>query len=120
MMILQILSIIGNINPPDYLTKGYGEVGDTGGGLVGFLNNVIKFITIAAGLFAVINFILAGYGIMSSSGDPEKLSKAQNKIWFSIIGLILIVAAFTFATVIGWVVFHDPTIIISPKIYGPN
>lgn len=119
-MILEILSIIGDINPPDFLTQGYGDVTKAGGGLVGFLNNIIKFVTIAAGLFAMINFILAGYGIMSSSGDPEKLSKAQNKIWYSIIGLVLIVAAFTFATVIGWVVFHDPTIIINPKIYGPN
>lgn len=57
---------------------------------------------------------------MSASGDPEKLSKAQSKIWNSIIGLILIVAAFTFAALVGWVIFKDATIILEPEIYGPS
>ena len=119
-MLAQILGIIGDIKTPSFLSQGYGEVATPGRGLVGFLNNLLKFITIVAGLFAVINFILAGYGIMSSSGDPEKLSKAQNKIWYSILGLIIIVASFAFAALLGWILFKQTDAILNPKIYGPG
>lgn len=112
------LGIFGDINLPSALS-GYGEFNTPSGGLVGLINNLYKLVTIAAGLFSIVNFILAGYGIMTSSGDPEKLSKAQNKIWFSIVGLIIIVAVFTFAALLGWIIFKDTTAILMPKVYGP-
>lgn len=111
--------IFGNIDLPAPLASGYGGFADSGKGLVGLLNNILKLITLGAGLFAVVNFILAGYGIMSSSGDPEKMGKATSKIWNSVIGLILIVAAFAFAALIGWIIFHDADAILNLKIYGP-
>jgi hypothetical protein len=115
-----LLGPLGNINLPPDIDTGYGDLFNPGGGLVGFLNNIFKLITVAAGLFAIINFILAGYGIMSSSGDPEKLSKAQNKIWFSIIGLVVIVASFTIAALLGWILFKDTNAILNIKIFGPG
>lgn len=114
--------IFGEISPPPAITEGYGTLFPEGNklGLVGFLNNVLKLVALAAGLFAVVNFILAGYGIMSSQGDPERMGKATSKIWNSLIGLILIVASFAFAALIGWIIFKNPRAILDPKIYGPN
>lgn len=117
------MGIFGEIKLPDSIKQGYGGLsgeGGVGGGLVGFLNNIFKLIVLFAGLFAIVNFILAGYGIMGAAGDPEKMSKAQSKIWNSIIGLILIVASFAFAALLGWMLFKDTYAILNLKIYGPG
>jgi len=110
------LGFFGKIDLPGPLA-GYGEYKP---GLVSFFNNLLKLITLAAGLFTIVNFIMAGYGIMSSQGDPEKLSKAQSKIWNSIIGLVIIVASFSFAALLGWLLFKNTYAILKPKIYGPG
>lgn len=114
--------IFGDIKPPAQLEQGYGDVFGTsgGGGLVGFLNNLLKLIILIAGLYALINFILAGYGIISAGAEPEKLSKAQNKIWYAMLGLVIIVASFAISGLIGWLVFHDTWAILKLKIYGPG
>lgn len=115
-----IFQIFGDIQLPSPLAQGYGEYDKPGGGLVGFLNNVLKMAILGAGLFAVINFILAGYGIITAAGDPEKTSKAQQKIWNSIIGLTLIITSFTLAALLGWVLFRDTNAILQIRIYGPG
>lgn len=115
-----MFGFFGPIQLPSPLAQGYGAYDQPGGGLVGFLNNIFKLITLTAGFFAIVNFILAGYGIMGAAGDPEKLSKAQGKIWNSIIGLILIVASFAFAALLGWMLFKDTNAILNLKIYGPG
>lgn len=114
--------IFGKINPPDSISQGYGDLYGVGGhgGLVGFLSNILKFASLAAGLFAIVNFVLAGYGIMTSNGEPEKMTKATQKIWNSILGLVLIVASFAFAVLLGWILFHKPDAILKLEIYGPE
>lgn len=112
-----IFQIFGPIEPPEPLAQGYGTY-ETG--LVRFLNNILKMAILGAGLFAVINFILAGYGIITAAGDPEKTSKAQQKIWNSIIGLTLIITSFTLAALLGWVLFRDTNAILQIRIYGPG
>lgn len=114
-----MLGIFGTINAPSPLAGGYGEYDTTGLGLAGFLNNVLKLIILVAGLYMIVNFILGGYGIMSSEGQPEKLTKAQNKIYMSILGLVVIVGSFALAALIGYLLFKDPTAILQIKIYGP-
>jgi len=114
--------IIGTVEPPSWMTEhGSVEIGGEGGfGLLNFFNNILKVAIVVAGLFGLINLILAGYGFIGASGDPEKLKNAQNKIWNSLIGLIIIAASFTIAAIIGWILFGDATMVISPKIYGPG
>ncbi len=115
-------SIIGEVQPPGWLGKhGSTEVGGEGGfGLINFFSNVLRLLTIVAGLFAVINLILSGLEFISSQGDPEKIKSAQGKIWNSLIGLVIIAASYTLAAIFGWLLFGDATMIISPKIYGPT
>jgi len=112
--------VFGNINPPGWLTKhGAVEVGP-GFGLINFLSNVLKLATVVAGLFGLINLILAGFDYITSSGEPEKLKNASSKIWNSLTGLIIIAASYTIAALIGWLLFGDASAIISPRIYGPG
>jgi hypothetical protein len=113
-------SIIGDIQPPGWLEKhGETEIGP-GFGLINFFSNILRLVTIAAGLFGFINLLLAGFAFISAAGDPEKIKQAQTKIWQSLIGLIIIASSFTLAAIIGWLLFDNPTLIISPRIYGPE
>lgn len=114
-------SIFGKIDLPEPLKgKGYGGYAETGKGLIGFMSNILKMATIAAGLFGVINLIIAGYGFLTAGGNPEKLQQASSKIWMSLIGLIIIVSSYTLAAILGWLLFGDATAILKPKIYGPG
>lgn len=113
-------NIIGDIQPPSWLEK-HGGVGvtDPGGfGLINFFNNVLRLLTVVAGLFALLNLILAGWEYIASAGDPEKVKGATAKINNSLIGLIIIAASYTIAAIFGWLLFGNPTMIIRPQITG--
>lgn len=112
-------NIFGKITLPGFFK--YGGLFPTleTGGLVLFLNNVIKLLIIVGGLFAFFNIILAGYGFISAGDDPKKMAAAWSKIWQSLIGLLLIAGSFVLAAIFGWLLFRDATAILVPRIYGP-
>ena len=112
--------IIGTISPPPWMKEWGPKAAEVGPefGLIIFFNNILKLATVIAGLFGLINLILAGYGFIGASGDPEKLKSAQQKIWNSLIGLIIIASSFTIAAIIGWILFGNPMMIIKPEIWG--
>lgn len=113
-------NIIGDIEPPDWVAKhGSLEVGGAGGfGLINFFSNALRLLTIAAGLWTIINLILAGLEFITSSGDKDAVTKAQDKIWHSLIGLVIIAVSYTLAVIIGWIFFGNATMIIKPQITG--
>lgn len=117
---MSFFSVFGDIKLPKPLEDSYGVYDKPGGGIALFFGNFIKLITLGAGLFAVINFILAGLEIMNASGDPEKMGKAIAKIWGGFLGIVIMVLSFAFASLIGWVVFHDQNAILNLKIFGPG
>ena len=110
-----LAGVVGEITPPPI---GYSDI--EAGGLGNFLNNILMLISAVAGLFALFNFIMAGYGYMSANGDEKKIQQAWAKIWQSLLGLGIVAAAFLIAALAGWIFFKDPTFIINPKIYGPG
>lgn len=113
---INLYQVFGPINPPDHITK-YGLLENQG--LTKFLSNIIRLITILAGIWAFINLILAGFGYVTSQGNPEKTKSALDKIWNSIIGLIIIAGSFTLAAIFGKILFGSYDAILSPKLYGP-
>jgi hypothetical protein len=106
-------SIVGTINPPP------GSVTYTIAGIVPFLNNIIKFLIVLAGVYVLFNIILAGFQFINAGGDPKNVEKAWNKIWQSVLGLIIVAGSFVLAVIFGYLVFGDPMAILSPKIYTP-
>ena len=75
------------------------EVGSDGGGLfnVGegnaigdFASNIIGIALPLAGLATVVLLIIAGYMMISSQGNPDKLKEAKEMITNAIIGLVFI------------------------------
>ncbi len=105
--------IVGTIKNP--LT--YGSA--TGGGLILFLTNIIRVFFVVAGILAFLNFTIAGFQYMTAAGDSKALQAAWDRIWQSLLGLILIVGSFALAALFGFLIFGDPGFILNPKIYGP-
>ncbi|HLL60187.1 MAG TPA: hypothetical protein VK338_00570 [Candidatus Nitrosocosmicus sp.] len=103
--------VFGKINNP-----GVGGNGDAYSSLLKFLNLGLNLILIIAGLFTLFNFIIAGFKYMTAGGDSKKVSEAQNKIMFTVIGLGIIVAAPVIAGAIGFVVFGRWDAILNPCI----
>lgn len=57
---------------------------------------------------ALLFIILGGYQILSSQGDPEKLRKGKNMIFYAVIGIVLAVLGFGFYQIIGADILRIP------------
>jgi hypothetical protein len=116
--------IIGKVDLPSHLKgTGYGDiVGNQGqgAGLVGLISNIVKIITVVAGLWSLFNLIFAGFSYVTSGDKPDEISKANSRIYMSLIGLVVIVGAMILAGIIGWMLFGDAAFILRPTIYGPG
>lgn len=107
----------GQISPPPGIAD-YGDV--TSGGLIKFANNLLKLLIVGGGLFTFLNIILAGLGYIGAGGDPKRIEQSTNKIWQSILGLVIMAGSFVIAALLGWLLFQDATAILNPRIYGPT
>jgi hypothetical protein len=110
--------IIGTVTNP--LPAPYKNLTGGNGGFILFFSNILRLVFVVAGVFAFINFIVAGFQYMSAGGDAKALTSAWDRILQSLIGLIFIVGSFAIAALIGQLVFGDAGFILNPKIYGPN
>jgi len=83
-----VSNVIGTINPPvdDPLYKG-----DVNASLGTLISTGIQLFFFVAGLAALVYLLWGAFDWINSSGEKEKLSKAQNKITSAVIGLILVV-----------------------------
>lgn len=107
----------GEVQPPEAIDKW----GDTGpGGLIMFLNVILRLVFVGAGLFAFFNLIIAGFQFISAGGNPKAIGDAVGRIWKSLLGLVIIVSSFAIAGIIGWIIFGDPSAILQPSITGPG
>jgi hypothetical protein len=107
-------SIFGNISAPQGVSNYNAQAG--GIGIILFFSNLIKLITVVAGIWTMLNFILAGFTYVTSADDSGKTEKVASKLTVSVIGLAIIVAAYTLAAVIGLILFNDAGFIINPQI----
>ncbi len=110
-----MLQLFGNIKPPPGISQFSG--GSQGGIVFIFLNNILKLLGFIAGIYALFQIIIAGYTYISAAGDPKKNEQAWAMIWQSLLGLLVVAAAFTVAAVVGKLLKIDIT---NPIIYGPN
>jgi hypothetical protein len=106
--------VIGNIESPVdnafFNTEG-------GEGIFLLITDLLKIAGYVAGIFFLIQMILAGYGYISANGDPKKTEAAWAKIWQSLIGIIIVASAFIIASVVGYFLHID---ILNPTIYGTS
>jgi hypothetical protein len=111
-------SVFGNIDAPPGVAE-LNQQSDSGIGLILFFSNLIKLISIVAGLWTMLNFILAGFTYITSADNSGAIEKIGSKLTLSVVGLAIIVASYTIAAVIGLILFGDASFIINPKIPSP-
>lgn len=111
-------SPFGPIKLPEGIEEKY--PGGVEGGAIGkFLNIIFQALVVIAGVYAVINLILAGYAFMSAGDDPKKMQGAWQKIFQTLIGLAFAAGAFVLAAIFGKLIFGDYMFLLKPTIPTP-
>ena len=111
-------SVFGKVEAPPGVAA-YDTAAE-GIGLILFISNLIRIITIAGGIFVMGNIIYAGWIYISSSGKAEAHTKVADTVVYSVIGLAIIVGSYAAAALAGLIFFGDATFILSPTICGPE
>ncbi|HSW90100.1 MAG TPA: hypothetical protein VLH19_04485 [Patescibacteria group bacterium] len=119
MLIAQAPGIFGNVEAPPGVKNFASTAAGNGSGLIVFASNLIKLVTIIAGLVALVNIITAGYTLLTSSGNPKATEQATQQLVYSGIGIAVIVVSFTIISIISFLLFGDATFILNPVIPTP-
>jgi len=114
-----MLGIFGDITSPFANLAPGKYTGTTGEGLILLLTNFIKLIIVAAGVYAFFNLLMGGWGFISAGSDPKNITKAWEKIWMSLVGLLITAGSFVLAMIFGYMIFGDASILITPRIFTP-
>ncbi len=89
---------------------------DPGTAIGKVIQMAIWVLIIGASLFALFNFILAGYSFLSAGDDPKKVAGAWATIWQSALGLAVAAGAFVLAAIFSKLIFGDWNFILNPQI----
>ena len=103
-------NIFGKIENPTVFAEGPA-------GFFNFLNTIFKLAGTIAGIYFVVQIIIAGFNYLSANGDEKKTAAAWATIWQSLIGIGIVAFAFIIASALGNLIGIDPT---NPTIYGPD
>lgn len=104
----------GEVKLPDEVS---GKYGTEGGAAIGkLLQTIIWILIIGAGIYALINLVLAGYAFMSAGDDSKKVAGAWAKIFQTLIGLAFAAGAFILAAIFGQLIFGSWDFILNPSI----
>ena len=112
-LIAQGTKPFGEVKPPEGLEK-FGTIEE--GALGNFLNLIVNGLVILAGVYALINLVLAGYAFMSAGDDPKKVTDAWGKIWKTLLGLAFAAGAFVLAAIFGRILFGSYDALLKPVI----
>ncbi len=65
------------------------------------LQNIINFLILFAGIVCVFLIVYAGIKLVTSEGDPEKISSARRTLFYAIGGFLLVLASFVILNTLG-------------------
>ncbi|MFZ1257932.1 MAG: hypothetical protein WAQ25_00495 [Candidatus Saccharimonas sp.] len=66
----------------------------------GLLKNILLPVYFWGGVIAVIVIVVAGYLFVTSSGNPQQVTRARNAVIGAAVGLIIILSAFTITSIV--------------------
>ncbi len=72
-----------------------------------FISNMIGVLTVFAGLFFIVYFVMAALTWVTSGGDTGKLQNARERMLHGVLGLVIVVAAYGIVGLIGSIVGFD-------------
>lgn len=105
------MDIVGSVSAPPGVSRYTG--------LTSFISNIVKLLIVGAAVYAIFNFILAGYGFMSAGGDPKRIQDATAKIWQTLIGLAVAAGSVVLAAIFGRIIFGNANALLEITIFGP-
>ena len=82
--------------------------------LAKILSNIIGTLTLFGGIFFIIFFLIGGLRWVTASGKQDKVEQAKSQMTNAAIGLIIVVAAYSIAFIVGQVLGID---ILNPGKY---
>lgn len=85
-------------------------------GLVPFISRLLQFFTVIVGIFSMFNIISIGYTYISGMGDPQSHVNMRQKFQYTVLGLVLIAAAYAIAGGVGLLFFGDAGYILFPRL----
>ncbi len=110
-------AIIGGVEPPDAVAAiNQQSGGDIG--LIFFISRIINFANIIAGILVMINFVYSGFLYVTGAGNASNMSKINERMMWSVVGILMIVGSYTLAAIFGLVFYGDPTFVINPTLTG--
>ncbi len=65
------------------------------------LSAIVGILTIVAAIWFVFQFLIGAVQIMASGGDKTKMQEASGRITHAVIGMVIIIAAIFFISLIG-------------------
>src|SRR3989344_511129 len=104
--------LFGKVTPPVGVSPGVSGIGN-------LIGAVLRILALVSGIWALFNFIIAGYQFMQAGGDSKAVSAAWARIWQSLVGIVVVAASFLFAAIIGQLFFGDATAILKPVLVTP-
>lgn len=104
---------LGTVKSPTQIAK-FGA--DPGTALGNLLQLTLTVLIVAGGVYALFNFVLAGYAFLSAGDNPKGMEAAWAKIYQTIIGLVFLVGAFLMAGVIGLIVYGNSGALLNPAL----
>lgn len=110
-------TVFGTIRQPAG-TERFGGKGEIG--ILAFVSLLIRIFTIIAGLIVLFNFIISGYTYLTSEGNPKAHETVKNQITYSVIGIVIIVSAYTITALLSLIFFGSATFILNPTITPPT
>lgn len=81
-------------------TPVFAQSGDVGK-IQTFIQSIIQVLVTLSGLVAAGFFVWGGVGYITSSGNPESLEKSKKTIFYSAIGLVIVLGAFVLSNVVS-------------------
>jgi len=78
-----------------------GGVGPASGALAKIISTIIGVITIVAGLWFIINFMIAAAGMIFSAGNEEAIKNNTKKMTHGLLGLVIVIGAYALISLIG-------------------
>lgn len=86
------LGSLGNIN--QVAGRGLGAITDV-------VSSVIGFMTVAAGIWFLFQFVIGGFYWITSGGDKSKLHEARERLNNAFIGLIIVISGWAILALAG-------------------
>lgn len=107
----------GTIEPPPGVAR---FAGGNLGGIPAFISILLKSLIMLAGIYAILNIILAGFAYISAAGDSKAIQSATAKIWQSVLGLMVAAGAFVIAGIVGQILFGKWDALLNFKVFSPG